>query len=129
MPDLGGLRGLPLTHLDWRCGSDDLDDAWLAGLATLGLPLAKLHLDSCDMTGKGLNMFHSLTCLSVNDCYAFSAAGLTAVAGLPALREFDLICCEEVTPARFQALRGAVNLERFSLQFSKIVCSSLVERA
>lgn len=120
VPDLAGLHGLPLTNLEWCC-ERNCSDAWLAGLAALGLPLAKLTLDRCGIRGPGLAMFLSLTSLCVRDCDYLSAAGLAAVAGLPMLRELDIITCDGITPAGLQELRAAVNLESFSLQFSNTV--------
>lgn len=112
-------------HLEWCSGYDCCDDAWLAELASLGLPLAELNLDRCDFKGEGLAMFHSLTTLIVRDCDGLSMAGLAAVAGLPMLQEFDLFCGEGFRPARLQGLLGAANLERFSLHLFNTVCRSI----
>lgn len=120
MPDLDGLHGLPLTHLEWQC-CGDLSDVWLAELGSLGLPLDKLVLDRCALNGEGLGMIQSLTSLSVSECYGFSPSWLAAVAGLPMLREFELTRCERVTPEGLQVLRGAPLLESFLLQYYNCV--------
>ena len=89
--------------------NDEVQDSWLASIATHCTGLRALDLRSCEeVTDAGLQHVAScaqLASLSLYDCKKVTDAGLQYLASCPQLASLNLVCCKKVTDAGVEQLR------------------------